>query len=139
MAVIQSYGGLILALDALTAAWTAHRRIGLYQNDWLIQSSQGISAVVPATFSGYAGLQPLANWTAAVLDGPAALTTADSLIWSHNGGPIQNYVFGIYVVADDGSLDFAEAIIDGPIPMYGLGGIIRYSPMYILQSKFLGL
>lgn len=136
MTVIQSYGGLLLALNVLTAAWTGHRRIGLYQNDWDIQSSQGISAVVPATFSGYPGLLPITGWLAAALNGPAALTTADSLLWSHNGGPAQNYVFGVYVVADDGSLDWAEAIKNGPIPMYGLGGIIRYVPQYILQSKF---
>jgi hypothetical protein len=139
VAVIQSYGGLILALNALTAAWVGHRRIGLYQNDWDIQSSQNISAVVPATFSGYPGLLPLLHWTAAALIGPAAATSADALMWSHSGGPVQNYVFGIYVVADDGGLDWAEAITGGPIPMYGAGGIIRYVPQYILQSKFPGL
>jgi hypothetical protein len=139
MAVIQSYGGLVKALNALTAAWAGHRRIGLYRNDWDIQSSQDISAVVPATFSGYPGLLPLVNWTAAVLDGPAALTAADALMWSHDGGPVQNYIFGIYVVADDGSLDWAEAITNGPIPMYGVGGIIRYIPTYTLASKFPGL
>lgn len=136
MPLIQSYGGLLLSLNSLIASWVGHRRIGLYQNDWVIQSSQGIAAVVPATFSGYPGLLPLVNWTAAMMVGPAAVTSADPLIWTHSGGPLQNYIFGIYVVYDDGSLDWAQPIPNAPIPMYGIGGIIRYAPQYTYQSKF---
>lgn len=138
MPVIQSYNGLLLALNGITARWASARRIGLYQNDWKPQSHQTISAVVPATFSGYPGLVYLNNWTPAVLEGAAAKTTADAVIWSHDGGPLQNYIFGVYVVAEDGSLDWAERIPEAPYAMYGLGGIIRYYPIYIFQSKFPG-
>lgn len=138
-AVIQSYGGALAALDLLTTAWTANRRIGLFQNDWDIMPWQGISAVVPATFSGYAGLQPITGWLSAVQSGPMAVATADQLVWSHDGGPVQNWIFGIYVVLPDGSLDWAQRFDGDPVPLFYAGHFVSYTPPFALQSKFPGV
>lgn len=139
MSVIQSYGGALLALNALTASWIGTRRIGLYQNNWSVQPWQGISAVVPADFSGYSGLVPLTGWLAAVQSGPMAVATADQVLWSHNGGPVQNWIFGVYVVAPDGSLDWADPFPGDPRPLFYNGHFLDYVPTYALQSKFSGV
>lgn len=136
MPVIMSYQEGLNSLAILTAAWWFHRRIGLYQNDWTPQNYQGISAVVPATFSGYPGLSPLAGWLAPVQVGAQAQAQASNYTWTHDGGGLQNYIFGVYVVDDAGQLCWAERISDTGIPLFAAGQFFSYTPVVALQSIF---
>jgi hypothetical protein len=136
MPVIVSYQECQNSAAILTAAWWLHRRIGLFQNDWLPQNYQTISAVVPATFSGYPGLQPISGWSAPAQVGPQSIVTAPQFVWTHNGGPISNAVYGIYVVDDAGRLCWAERFTGGPVPLYGAGQFVSYTPTIALQSIF---
>src|SRR3954447_19956134 len=102
--IVLVYHGSRLALAATTAAVAGANRIGLYQNDWQPQPNQDIAAVVPATFSGYTGLQALTAWTAPAMTGDQAVSQADQVVWTHNGGPDSNWIYGIYVVDGSGAL-----------------------------------
>ena len=136
MAVIFSYHESLQSLNILTAAWWLNRWIGLFQNDWQPQNYQGISAVVPCTFSGYPGLLPLSGFTAAVQLGAQAVTTLPTFTWAHNGGPVSNTVFGIYVVDSAGALCWAERDPADGVPMYGLGNYYAYTGQIGNQSIF---
>jgi hypothetical protein len=136
MPVIVSYQEAINSAAILTAAWWLHRHIGLFQNDWQPQNYQGISAVVPATFSGYPGLQPISGWSAPVQVGAQAIVTAPQWIWTHDGGPVGNAVFGIYVVDDSGNLCWAERFPQNGIQLVGAGQFVTYVPTVALQSIF---
>ncbi len=138
MGLIVVYGGLQAALAVQTADNTGAARIGLYQNDWEPQVNQTIAAVVPATFSGYAGLQALSGWTPPVLDGNAAYSSADEVLWAHDGGAPGNWIFGIYVVDGLGNLRWAERVWPEPIPMIDFGNFARYVPYLTQASKITG-
>lgn len=136
MAIIAMHAELLASLNTLTAAWWLHRWIGLYQNDWHPANYQSISAVEPAVFSGYAGLRPLWGSSAAVLVGDQAVSTYPEQIWTHDGGPDQCYIYGIYVVDGAGALCWAERVWNDPVPMFAAGQVARYAPKPALQSIF---
>lgn len=136
MAAVVMHPELLASLDTLTASWWLNRFIGLYQNDWTPQAYQGISAVEPATFSGYDGLRPLSGSLAAVLVGDQARSTYPEQIWAHDGGPVQCYVYGVYVVDSGGALCWADRVWSPPVPMFGAGQVVSYVPTPALQSIF---
>jgi hypothetical protein len=136
VAIIMSYQGGIDALNILTAAWWLHLRIGLYQSDWNPQNYQPDSAIVPCDFSGYSGLQLVSGWSAPQQVGPQAISNSPEFVWSHDGGPTSNYVFGVYVVNDAGKWVFAEMLDEEGIPMFGGGNVIRYVLPLAAQSIF---
>lgn len=136
MPVIVSYDGSINACDAFTTRNTGLLRVGLFQNDWDPRPWQTISAVVPCDFSGYDGLHALMAWSAAVMEGDQAVSRAVERIWIHNGGPVQGYVFGYYVVDPTGKLLWAERDPAGPVPMINALGVYRCVPTWTQSSKF---
>lgn len=108
-------------LSALAAYWTGRLSAGLFAHDWVPADMDTITAVVPATFSGYAGLLPITGWGAPTLSSSRAVAQADALTWTHNGGPVGNWIFGLYVVDSLGGLVWAERRPDGPRAL-NLGG-----------------
>jgi hypothetical protein len=138
VAVVMMDEGCRQALAAITAAFGGARRIGLYQNDWTPARTDPISAVVPADFSGYDGLHDLLSWTVPVMDGDQAISFAAERLWTHNGGPVQNWIFGVYVVDAGGLLVWADRVWNDPVPMIFLGNLVRYVPCLTQKSKLPG-
>lgn len=136
MPVIMAYQEGLNSLSILTAAWWFNRWLGLFQNDWNPQNYQEIGAVVPADFSGYPGLTPLGGWLAPAQVGAQAQSSASNYVFTHDGGPLENYIFGAYVVDSAGRLCWAERISDTGIPMFLLGHVLAYRPVIALQSIF---
>lgn len=135
MPAIVMYQGSVLALNAFAAAAMGPGRVGLFQNDWEPKPWHTITAVVPCNFSGYVGLQALSGATPAVVEGIQAVTRFTPRTWSHNGGAVQGYIFGYYVVDGAGRLLWAERDPDGPTPMIRLGAAYPVTPTLTQQSE----
>jgi len=129
-------GGLIGSLDRLKTGWELVLRAGLFQNDYQPLQEDTLGDYVPADFSGYGGLQFTYSWDAAVIAGPRAITASGAITWIHDGGPIQNYIFGYYVVDALGALVWAERFCPAPRPMNGVGMRIRIRPQFTLRNEF---
>lgn len=139
MTAVIVYGGSIRCLQDVTDDATANWRIGLYTNEWEPQPNQGISAVVPATFSGYPGPFPLLGWGPPFIEGDQAVSAAAEIVWAHNGGPVAEWIIGVYVIDDTGQLVYADpAFIDDPVPMLSFGHFVRYVPLLTFKSSFAG-
>jgi len=134
--LIVTESGLIDSLDLVLAVWEGTYKAGLFQNDITPVVATALSEIVPATFSGYAGEQVTFSWDAAVMAGVRAVTQAAALIWTHNGGPIQNWIFGYYLVSQSNTLIFAERFCPAPLPMATIGQRIRMRPRFRLGSEF---
>ncbi len=127
--------GLIEALDTLAASWEGVFKIGLYQNDWTPDLFSVLASIVPCDFSGYSGLAFLYSWSAAVMRGIHAYTEANPVVWTHDGGPIQNYAYGYYVIDGTGHLAWAERFCPAPKIMAGFGTKLRVTPAYTLKNE----
>lgn len=138
-ALVLVNNGALGHLDALRVAWLPSLRIGLFQNDWHPHQGDTMVAVVPATFSGYTGLHFLPGWSPAVLQGNLAVTQATPRLWTHNGGPVGNWIFGYYVVDATGVLRWAQRYPGDPVPMDSSSGFYRVTPEYAVTSRFTGL
>jgi len=136
MSLIVTEVDMLGALADLLAAWAGKRRIGLFQNDWTPTPSSGISEVQPCDFSGYAGLQTLTGWTTPTLYGETAITSADQVVWTYNGGPAKNWVFGYYVVDNTGALRWAERNPNGSVALVVAGNTFPVVPAFSFGSKF---
>jgi hypothetical protein len=79
-----------------------------YQNDRTPKKGDLISAYVECTFSGYGGAIPLLDWTPAEVQQGRAISQPTPTGWTHNGGPIDNFIFGICIVDNANNLIFAE-------------------------------
>lgn len=129
-------GGMLEELDLLTTAWVGKRFAGLMQNFGEPDRNWTIATIQPATFSGYAGLQLISGWTPATLLGERAITSAAGLSWTHNGGPVSNWIFGYYVVNLAGDLLWAERRPGAGQAMVLNGNIFQVLPQFSLGSRF---
>lgn len=129
-------GGLIDALDVLTAAAEGHYKAGLFKNDLTPWLGMDISAIVPADFSGYVGLQHTYGWQAATIQGVRSVAQAVPLTWIHDGGPSQCWVFGYYVTNASGNLEWAERFCPAPFAVNSLGIRVRAIPRLTLRNEF---
>lgn len=136
MAMVLMNLGALDTLDALRATWLPSLRIGLFQNDWNPVVGDTLAAVVPATFSGYTGLHFLPGWSSAALSGDLAVSEASPRLWTHNGGPVGNWIFGYYVCTLAGRLEWAERDPQGGKAVDELGGFYSVVPVYTVQSRF---
>lgn len=136
MPLVEVLGGMSRDLTTLINSWAGQRFAGLFQNDVEPRRDWTISNVVPANFSGYAGLQLLTGWTTPVRIGNRFQTRAAGVTWTHNGGPNQNWIFGYYVVTAAGVLVWAERR-PGPAVALNVSGIV-YDVVagYTFGSKF---
>jgi hypothetical protein len=136
MSVIVQEIEMLAQLNALTASWAGGRSIGLFQNNWTPRHDSVISEVTPATFSGYSGLQPITGWSASAIYLESALAGAAGLVWTHNGGGVNNWIFGYYVVDGSGNLRWAELNPAGPVAMVTAGQLYAVTPQFSVGSLY---
>ena len=127
--------GLERALEVLITEMEAGWELGLYKNDWTPAQGDDIGDVTACDFSGYTGLEPLANFSAPVQDGTRWKTEADPIVQSHNGGGTSNLVYGYYVVNGSGVLMYAERDPSGPRLMAGSGDVYTVIPRVTDRSE----
>lgn len=132
--LVLNSAGLRNTLVAARSAYEGHYKAGLFQNDFQPRFTMLTSDIVDANFSGYAGLSPTFSWTAPAFNGGFAVMTAHDIVWSHNGGPTGNFVFGYYVVDGTGALVWAERFCPAPMAISRLGERIRIVPTIYLVN-----
>ena len=128
--------GLIQALDTLTAKVAEGYKIGLFQNDFVPFLGMTLLNISPASFSGYGGLQLAYGWSAAVIDGVRAVSRAHPMTWVHDGGPVSCWVFGYYIVDEDGNLAWAERFCPAPHAVNSVGITVRVTPELTARNEF---
>lgn len=126
----------LASLDTLTKSWKGVRWIGLYSNDWTPSPGDTLASVVPVVFSGYPGETLLEHWTAAGLEGPAAVARADQVVYTHDGGVLGAWVVGYYVVDEAGVLRWAERDPSGPVLMAAGRPPYTVAPTFSLRTRF---
>lgn len=136
MPVIVGSAEWLEELAAVLVLFAGARRVGLYQNDWTMRHDSVIGQVVPATFSGYAGLQALTGWTAPALLNDQAVSNADPATWTRGAGSVNNWIFGYYVVDAAGVLRWAERDPNGPVAIVVAGNTYRVTPQFSLGSRY---
>lgn len=109
---------------------------GLFKNNWTPSENDTISAVTPADFSGYSGLQTFSSWNAATWNSPRAEATAADVVWTHNGGATANDIYGYYVVNGSGALAWAERNAAAPVTISGSGQTYTVKPKFTRRSEF---
>lgn len=128
---------LLKTVNAQTALFAAGPyQIGLYQNNWTPADGDTISAVTPATFSGYSGLQNLNSWSSAVWITPRATAAHSAVSWTHNGGGTSNSIYGYYIVDASGNLAWAERYSGAPVTINTNGQVYQVTPQYTRRSEF---
>ena len=132
--IVVSDSGLVTQLDFLRAKWETKYRVGLFQNDGHPSLTWTLFNVVPCDFSGYSGLLQSFGWTASVVNNTRAVTEANPLTWTHNGGPIGNFVYGYYVVDDVGAYQWAERFCPAPVVVSRNGTRLRVRPSFTLRN-----
>jgi hypothetical protein len=134
--IILSDSSLLFALEALRVAWRGVLQVGLFQNDFQPGPRTTIRAVKRCTFSGYVGLRTIAGFNAPTFDGLRGLLSSGQIVWSHNGGPIPNFVFGYYVVDSSGNYLWAARRKGGPAWLASAGQTYPVVPVFSLRSEF---
>lgn len=133
--LVITFQGLLQILDVISVHWLSTLRIGLYSNPIDPDIALVIGQLEPTTFSGYSGLRSFATWTAPAIDGVRAVTTNGLLIWTHDGGPVADWVAGYYVVDPDGALVFLAAGDDPPVLMAGAGQVYQVNPQFSQRTE----
>jgi len=128
---------LLKTLDGQTGLFgSGPYKIGLYKNNWTPANEDTISAVTPADFSGYSGLQNLNAWSSATWITPRATAAHAAVSWTHNGGGTNNDIYGYYVVDGAGNLAWAERYSGAPVTMNTNGQVYQVTPQYTRRSEF---
>lgn len=132
--LVVTDSGLVVQLDLLRTAWETKYQVGLFQADVFPKITSTIVELLPCDFSGYVGLQTSFGWSGAVVDGTRSNTLANALTWTHDGGPITNFVYGYYIVDKKGFLMWAERFCPGPVWMDRPGRSVRVRPAFTLRN-----
>lgn len=127
--------GLVAYLDKLTSFMFGWFKAGLFSNDFVPKLGSTIADVVPASFSGYDGERLLYGWTNAAMYGVRAKSFGTPLVWQHDGGPVNNQIFGYYVVDQSGILAFAERFCDGPFDVDRAGRKLTINPTFSTKNE----
>lgn len=133
--LVVTDNGLLNSLDLLRRKWDTRWKMGLFQNDYQPLQTSVIGNFVPCDFSGYAGLQSTFGWTVPAMSGFRARTVANELTWTHDGGPISNWVYGYYVVNPAGQLEWAERFCPAPMTLDAMGLSVRVKPLFTLLNE----
>jgi hypothetical protein len=132
--VLTNYAAL-QNLSILRSSWGVSLRVGLFQNPWIPRHSSTIAEVQPCDFSGYAGLLTLSGFGAPYLVGDIATMVSTLLTWTHNGGPLANWVNGYYVLDSLGNLMWAQKNAEA-LALAGNGQTYGVVPQFSLSSRF---
>ena len=123
-------------LDILVLSWGDTLVLKLYRNDLTPGPATELGDFNDANYSGYAAQEP-ENWTAPVDDGTGrAISEADTLTFTHNGGGVANNVYGYYVVNAGGDLLWCERFGTAPLVMASAADSFTLRPKLTLRSQF---
>ena len=136
MAVNQYvFEGIVDILTALIPGFLEGLSYGLYQNDFSPDSSSRLSQITPCDFSGYPGVVLSSGWLAPIVSGERVVTSADRITFTHNSGAIGNWVYGFYVVDQEGELVCAQRFDLAPVLVQVEGFTINVDPVFSLSSE----
>jgi len=109
-------------------------RIGLFTNDWRPEIPDTSSALVEATYIGYAR-QSVTDWGAVYtnLSGQAQVDAGPYTFQVTSPSPTQS-VYGYFLADPTGNLIWAERNQAGPSPMFALGSPYVVIPRFLLTS-----
>lgn len=134
LVVVRSGLGVVLQLvkDHLTL------RASLYKNDRTPKESDTIGLYTIADFSGYPGPLTIGPWA-----GPDAQTdwvkmTAPALAWLHNGGPVDNLIYGVVWTTLAGDFFAAERLARAPVVMDPARPNLQYVPVLTNTAEYPG-
>jgi len=128
-------GGLSSYLKELTNLMTGWFQVGLFANDRLPLLDDLVGDYIPCDFSGYNGLRLFYGWSAPVASGVFSMSSASPIVWAHDGGPINNLVYGYYVLDRFGVLAFAERFCDGPFVLDRAGRKLVITPTFRASNE----
>lgn len=132
--LVVSDSGLVTLLDYWRPKWEQKYKVGLFQNNAYPSLTWTKLSPVPCNFSGYSGLMLSFGWSAAVINNTRAVTEANALLWTHDGGPVGNFVYGYYVVDTAGELIWAERFCPAPQWVFKFGTKVRVVPSFTLRN-----
>lgn len=126
---------LLRLVTLITTDWFAGHKVGLFQNDVNPRLNTTIGNIVPCNFSGYDGLRLLYFFSPAFMGGIRAIRASQEYVWTYDGGPVTNYVYGYYIVDLAGNLTVAERFCDGPFAMDVPRRQFKLTPLFWLKNE----
>jgi hypothetical protein len=108
----------------------------LFRNDYTPVKGSVAGDFTEANFSGYSGGVALGGWSAPAIVGGRAVSTANTVTQTHNGGATSNNIYGYYVVDAGGVVWWAERDPNGPILMSVNGQQYQVIPKWSAVSEF---
>lgn len=138
MSLVVVDEGALRSCGRLASAWPDARRVGLLGEDLVADRHATIANIVPATFSGYDGERAIEGWSLPVMEGDRAVSRATPVIWTYDGSSPSGYVFGYYVVDEDGALLHLEKRVGGPVAMVASGQQYKVVPVLTAGTRFGG-
>jgi hypothetical protein len=138
MSVVVVDLGMLRSVSQLGNGWPRVRRVGLFSNDVTIDRHTTFASLTPAAFSGYDGERDIGTWSVPVIEGDRAIVRAAPIIWTYDGGVPSGYVWGYYVVDDDGELLWADKRPELPVAMVAAGQNYTVIPVMTAGTRFGG-
>jgi len=135
MALVITDEGTAEALDLLSGAW-GDMTIGLYAAAHTPSQfdTYFTYASIEASFPGYAR-QTLTHWLPAlVVPELLATTRADMVTWTRTAGGSAESIYGYFVLLETGTVFWAEADPNGPVPINANGDTYQVSPFFGLNQ-----
>ena len=133
--VVVNYGQRRFLNEVLAAV---PLRAGLFKNDRTPKPADVIGDYTEADFSGYDGVKNLTAWTAAVTIAGHGSSSANGVTWTHNGGPTDNLIYGVFVIDNTGALVWAERNPFGPVLVRPANPVFSYSPVFVDTTEYAG-
>jgi hypothetical protein len=122
-------GGLGLKLETIRYYGLATLSLRLFQNNKVPAAADTTADYVECNFSGYVR-HTLADLAPTTVSGGVAQTATGVHTWSHNGGPVQNLIYGWFAVDADEHLVAVSRNGAGPISLTAAG------QSYSVQATF---
>lgn len=113
--------------------WTTVIR--LFKNDKVPANGDDVSDYTEADFSGYAEQDITSGWANPITLNDKATLIGSTAVFTHNGGPTGNSIYGYYIVDGNGDLLFAERNPAAPTTIDQLGETYAVAPLFTFSSE----
>jgi hypothetical protein len=113
-------------------------RVSLYKNDRTPKWSDTLAMYTLADFSGYSGFIAITGWSPPAMLGERAKITAAACNWAHNGGPTDNFIYGVVVTDNAGGFVWAERFSGAPITVTPATPNVGYVPVLTDTAEYPG-
>jgi hypothetical protein len=109
-----------------------------FTNDRRPKSTDRADMYVEANFSGYAGALLLNPWSSPQLVHGRAVSQSAIVHWYHDGGPIDNQIYGVCIVTQDNRLILVDRDPRGPVVINSSNRDYRYQARFNDLPEFSG-